>query len=75
MADAVEKKMRPGEQRFIVHERKQGRNTTFMVYDRARASYPAILAGFGRVQQTAATKEEAEAEAQRLEEYYTKGGS
>jgi hypothetical protein len=41
------------------------------VYDRERASWPIQVPGFGRVAQDLRSQEEAETEAQRLEDFYT----
>jgi hypothetical protein len=59
------KVLRPGEVRFVVKSRKDGRHTSYGVYDRVTASYPITRPGLGNVRQWAATEEEAQTEADR----------
>jgi hypothetical protein len=68
---AVEKVLRPGEARFEVRARKTHRGQVkYDVYDRARASYPAIVLGLGRIPGSMTTREEAEVWAARLAAHY-----
>lgn len=69
MADKVQKALAKGEARYEVRERKQGRFLAYHIYDRARASYPASVPGFGSVRQGHVTRAEAEAEIIRLIEF------
>jgi hypothetical protein len=67
----VEKVLRPGEKRFTVRPRKTFRGqVTYDVYDRARASFPAVVAGLGRVPSGMTSEAEAEQWAARLEAHY-----
>lgn len=66
---AVERRLAPGEVRFVVKERKTGRNTTYLVYDLARGSYPGAVPGFGVVQGQS-TRSAAEALAKDLEAHF-----
>jgi hypothetical protein len=68
----VEKTLRPGEARFVARSRVTGRHTTWNVYDRARACYPCVVAGYGRVPEGMATEAEAQAVAERLEQFYAR---
>lgn len=63
---STERKLRPGETRFVARSQALGRDVVWAVYDRQRSCFPVTVAGFGGVRQAMATEEEAQAEADRL---------
>lgn len=65
---APEKELAPGERRYVA--KPQGRG--WIVYDRQRASQPIHVPGFGQILGTFLTEAEADAEAQRLEDWSKK---
>lgn len=50
-----------------------GKRKVWGVYDVDRAAYPGLLNGYGKVAQDHPTEEEAQAEADRLNNFYTGG--
>lgn len=64
----------PGELRFEVREWKVGRNTLYEPYDKVTASVPGAIPGYGIVKHTNTTREAAEDECTRLEEFHKQPG-
>lgn len=63
----AEKKLAPGEIRFVVRPRQTGpRTTLFEVYDRARGTVPVQTPELGKVTQDHPTEGAAQTEADRL---------
>lgn len=64
----VEKKLAPGEVRFVPKETpaRSGRGKVWDVYDRVLGSRPAVRPGIGKIEQDHKTPEAAQAEADRL---------
>lgn len=55
--------------RIIAKETTVGRHKLWGVYDVERASWPALIPGYGQVRQHMTSQEEAEAEAAKFEEW------
>lgn len=61
-----EKRLAPGEARFVAKRRGEGKGATWGVYDRQRACWPVMGGSIGVVKQGFATEAEAQAEADRI---------
>jgi len=66
-----ERPLKPGQRRAIAKPRVTGKYTVWNVYDVQRASYPVHLPGFGRVNEGFTDEASCQAEADRLEEFFT----
>lgn len=57
----------------IAKQTTLGRSKIWGVYDTERASWPALVPGFGRVEQAHGSEEDAQAEADRLNRWMAEG--
>ena len=58
----------------IAKQTTRGRSQVWGVYDTERGSWPALVSGFGRVEQVHGSEEDAQAEADRLNRWMAEGG-